>query len=447
MSADTSRRRRSAQELERRLGSVLTQGFDDCATIYGKFKLLDSFEGLLERPIIQDELEKKHASLVQAYGKDLKRVQELFLTERDEPPITWNLPPIAGALSWCRGLKERIIDPMAKLRQLNNNNKMIMEREEAKEVVKVYATIIASLEDYEHQKIEEWGSDVERSSQAKLKLPLLQRVPDATGTHDLLSVNFDPALVRLLREVKYFLLLGLEVPPSALDIYKKAETYRKQTGNLDLMVNKYNRCVCACARGVSMQRFPCMSSRSPSPSPPRARACSIILEMLPVERPLLATHLTKIESTVASGVKDLNWKSHAIDGFISECQACVNTAYDILINLKRNLADIQKELDKWSKKPLLMRKAKPMAPDEFASNHEQLKIQRYNEIKEGGSKIDKFLKASHAVLKVSKGHPDWVRAACALLLLLLLLFASNACVCSRAHDVLRLHRSARTSIS
>ena len=181
---------------------MLTQGFDDCATIYGKFKLLDSFEGLLERPIIQDELEKKHITLVQAYGMDLKRVQELFLTERDEPPITWNLPPIAGALSWCRGLKERILEPMLKLRQLNNNNKTIMEREEAKEVVKVYATIIASLEDYEHQKIEEWGADVERSSQAKLKLPLLHRVASASGRMELLSVNFDPALVRLLREVR-----------------------------------------------------------------------------------------------------------------------------------------------------------------------------------------------------------------------------------------------------
>ena len=39
--------------------------FDDCSTVYGRFKLLDSFEGLLERPIIQDELEKKYVGLVQ----------------------------------------------------------------------------------------------------------------------------------------------------------------------------------------------------------------------------------------------------------------------------------------------------------------------------------------------------------------------------------------------
>ena len=60
--------------LERRLASILTQGFDDCDTIIGKFKLLDSFEGLLNRPIIQDELEKKHINLLEIYKQDLKVV-------------------------------------------------------------------------------------------------------------------------------------------------------------------------------------------------------------------------------------------------------------------------------------------------------------------------------------------------------------------------------------
>lgn len=173
----------SIKELERRLGAVVSLAFDDCATVYGRFKLLDSFEGLLERPIIQvcfaisslagvtfppficqtnrlsnnynvshltmcssteapavcirvpqDELEKKYVGLVQSYGADLKTVQELFLQNRDNPPISWNLPPIAGALTWCRGLVDRIQIPMAKLQQLDRT---ILDREEAKEVAKV----------------------------------------------------------------------------------------------------------------------------------------------------------------------------------------------------------------------------------------------------------------------------------------------------------------------
>ena len=359
------------KELERRLGSVLTQGFDDCATIYGRFKLLDSFEGLLERPIIQDELEKKHVALVQAYGADLKRVQEQFLVARDAPPISWNLPPIAGSLTWCRGLKERIQEPMAKLRLLNDS---IMERDEAREVVKVYSTIMSSLDDYEHQKIEEWGTDVEKSSQAKLRLPLLARSKPQDTVRGLLRVNFDPALVRLLREVKYFLLLNLKVPESALGIYKKAEVYRRQTGNLDLIVNMYNR---------------------------------MMLELLPVEAPLMKALLHKIDTIMQAGIKEMNWKSHSIDHFISQVQNTVRTAHEVLFNLKGNLRNIQKTLDKWSQQPLIERKMKPVAPDEFEQAHKALRTARYAEIKEGGTQIEKTLKASHAVLKVSKGHPDW----------------------------------------
>lgn len=44
--------RSKIKELERRLASVITQGFDDFDTLQGRFKLLDSFEGLLNRPII-----------------------------------------------------------------------------------------------------------------------------------------------------------------------------------------------------------------------------------------------------------------------------------------------------------------------------------------------------------------------------------------------------------
>ena len=66
------------KELERRLMLVLTQGFDDSDTIQGKFKLLESFEGLLRRPIIQDKLEKKHIILLELYKKKLESCPKYF---------------------------------------------------------------------------------------------------------------------------------------------------------------------------------------------------------------------------------------------------------------------------------------------------------------------------------------------------------------------------------
>lgn len=356
----------SIKELERRLGSVVSLAFDDCSTVYGRFKLLDSFEGLLERPIIQDELEKKYISLVQSYGADLKTVQEQFLQNRDNCPIAWNLPPIAGALTWCRGLVERIQIPMNKLNQLDRT---IIEREEAKEVSKVFYTIVALLQEFENQKIDEWSRDVEQSSQSKLKLPLLVR--NSETRH--LLVNFDPALVRLLREVKYLLLLGISVPDNALEIYKQVETFRKWTGNLDLIVNMNNE---------------------------------VLSVLLPVEKPLITPYLKKFDDAVEKGLSTLNWKSNGVTEFISDAMEQVKVVDEVCKTMKETLSYIQEQIDGY-KKPLLMRKPKPVVRDEFDREHKNLVKERYGDIKEGGKNIHHRVKETNKVLRVSNASSDW----------------------------------------
>ena len=70
-------------------------------------------------------------------------------------------------------------------------------------------------------KILNWEKEVKETSTDKLEQPLLTK--DENG---LLKVNFDPALVRLLRETRYFDLLAKDVPESALNIYSKVNFYR-----------------------------------------------------------------------------------------------------------------------------------------------------------------------------------------------------------------------------
>ena len=110
------------------------------------------------------------------------------------------------------------------------------EPEDFKEVDKLYQSLVRALTEYEGQKYEEWDQTSVDTAREKLKMRLLRRM-EKTG---LLKVNFDPALVRLLREVRYFLLFGLEVPASALEMFSRADTYRKWFGQLDIIVSKYN---------------------------------------------------------------------------------------------------------------------------------------------------------------------------------------------------------------
>jgi hypothetical protein len=89
-----------------------------------------------------------------------------------------------------------------------------------------------------HPQVQEWAQELEHTSQDKLKQSLLRRECDADGNEEVfLRVNFDPALVCLLREVKYFKLLNdykteaqkmIVIPESAMQIYAKAEIFRQQ---------------------------------------------------------------------------------------------------------------------------------------------------------------------------------------------------------------------------
>ena len=357
------------QEIERRLGAVICLGLDDCTTVYGKFQLLKSFDDdILDRSVIKEELEGKLIELIHAFGQDLKNVQEIFIVHRDMPPqdTTRNLPPISGSLTWCRGLLQRVKLPMSQLALLDNT---ILDREEANEIIKVQSSIVASLLEFEAQKIEDWSRDVEISSDAKLRLPLLQRDPTTRE----LKMNFDPSLVRLLREVKYFLLLGLSVPDSALQIFKSSDTFRSWTGNLDLIVNMNN---------------------------------SVLRQLLPVEKPLVESYLAKFDHVVERGITVLNWRSDGIDDFISDAMSHVRKFHGILKTMKDNIKGIEDILDSWDK-PMIDRKAKPVDIEEYQRSLKILRSNKYSEIKDSGKKIHTFLKETNKVLRVSNASPDW----------------------------------------
>ena len=362
------------KELERRLASILTQGFDDSDTIYGQFKLLDSFEGLLNRPIIQDELEKKHITLLETYKQDLKLVQQIFLENKplvdeldSKAPIPKNMPPVTGAINWTRGLMERIKEPMEKLSTFND---AIFEREEYKDVQKLYKSLMKSLTEYQNSKIEVWESEVEESGREKLKQPLLAR-EEETG---LLKVNFDPALVKLLREVKHFLLINMPVPESAQEIYAKNEVYRTQVANLDLIVFMYNE---------------------------------VKQTLHPVEKPLLQERIEKMDQTLEPGLKDLKWRSPNINEFIQASMIVVQDVNKTVKTMQSNLNGIKDIMKKWAEEPLIKRKAKPMNPDDFDQASKASIVNKLNDIDKGGKEINKFIKDIGECVKNAKKSPEW----------------------------------------
>jgi dynein heavy chain len=206
---------------------------------------------------------------LELYKQDLKVVGSIFMEGKalvdkvdERAPIFNNLPPISGALNWTNGLLERIKEPMDKLSLLSQS---IQDREEYKDVQKLYASLCKNLREYNDIKIKQWEQGVEEQTEDQLNKFLLYREPTPLAVEGFVRVNFDPVLVRMLREVKYLNLLDITVPERASLLYKKVDVYRSQTGNLEIIVTMYNE---------------------------------ILSQLLPVEKPLLADRIERMNQAL-----------------------------------------------------------------------------------------------------------------------------------------------------
>jgi dynein heavy chain len=372
----------TVRELDRRLGSVLTSSFEDLDTIQGRVKLFDIFEGLIERPIIQEMLEKSYKKLLVQNKADLCDISRSFAENKervnnasDDAPLYHNMPPIAGAIFWVRSLKRRAEEPMQKLLLYNQAVKSPDDEdehlEEYHDVYTTYTALVEMLEEYEKAKYEQWESECVDSAKEKLKMRLLRR-HEKTG---LLKVNFDPALMRLLREVRYFLLFGLKIPPDAEEMFSRNDIYRGWMGQLDIIVEKYN---------------------------------AVLTELLPVEEPLLEDRIERMDTVLSPALTELRWRSEdSIPEFIQRAMTTVLDVSLVVDVLKGNLRKVSAVLSRWCQQPLLERKPKPMSPEDFETGHRALVGVKLMTMTEDGKELHKMVKDSSEALKVSKIAPTW----------------------------------------
>ena len=116
-----------------------------------------------------------------------------------------------------------------------------------------------------------------------LNQPLINRNEETK----LISVNFDPQLVAVLREVKYLEIRAEEsVPESASAIYSRYDTLWKFTTNLDLTVNLYNK---------------------------------VRTNVLEVEFPLIESQVEAIDTKLQQAESALNWNSDGMSCKVLQC--------------------------------------------------------------------------------------------------------------------------------
>jgi dynein heavy chain, axonemal len=93
------------------------------------------------------------------------------------------------------------------------------------------------LKRFEKEIFDKWTEKVPMQIESNLKKSLLSRNPD----QKMITLNFDPELSAILREVHYLRLMHKEnIPPSGIAFSEEQEIYRGYILNLEKSIEWYN---------------------------------------------------------------------------------------------------------------------------------------------------------------------------------------------------------------
>ncbi|KAH6561308.1 hypothetical protein BASA62_009917 [Batrachochytrium salamandrivorans] len=278
------------------------------------------------------------------FDVDLNKFHEK-ITDLDcrigHPPIHYNMAPVTGSISWIHELNDRITKAMDKLKRYLNHS--VMNTNEANIVKSKYNELRAALDAFELNIFNIWTDTIIDESEENLNKPVLIREAS------LLKVNFDPKVVALLREVTYFGALAVQLPQEAVNIYSKAETFRKYIFSLESIANMYN---------------------------------GIRTGVMDVEKPLIEAKIKEIDAQIEQGVSSINW------------------------NYENNMNQIAKILKQWSASRLLSVKT------EKASNLEEMdvKIAATNDaFKKDGQLIISLVEQTRLIVEAEPETEQWSR--------------------------------------
>ncbi|NWT02283.1 DYH9 protein, partial [Mionectes macconnelli] len=216
----------------------------------------------------------------------------------------------------------------------------------------------------------DWSQTVSEKSQYNLTQPLIRRDPETK----LITVNFDPQLVSVLREVSY--LSGSRagaIPATAAGIYSSRESYRQLVANLELMGNRYNK---------------------------------VLTTVLEVEYPLVQGQLQELDVKLKEAEETLTWQMEGVGDHISGVMEGVNDLEQRLQKAKDNVELIQSIVGSWAS-PILQRKDSKRDSVLSLEDCQDHLEKRYSLVREAGQRIHSLLKENQSLLLADPASDSW----------------------------------------
>ncbi|QRW27158.1 dynein heavy chain, cytoplasmic [Rhizoctonia solani] len=209
------------------------------------FRVFSKFNALFVRPKIRGAIQEYQTQLIESVKEDIKRLHDKFKTQyrySDTYHMSQmrDLPPIAGAIIWARQIERQLNTYMTRVQDvLGKSWELYAEGQKLQAESTSFRKKLDTRPVYEA-----WLHDINRRDM-NINGRLFEIIRLRGGGFQL-TVNFDPQIITLFKEVRNLLWLGFQVPHTTSNLAKDAkrvyphavslmETVRTYAQTLDLV--------------------------------------------------------------------------------------------------------------------------------------------------------------------------------------------------------------------
>ncbi|XP_045053259.2 dynein axonemal heavy chain 11 isoform X2 [Desmodus rotundus] len=361
-----------ALDFDRRLGTILCEGFFNCNGLEAAFKLLTIFGNFLEKPVVMEIFSPHYSTLVHMLNDELDMCKQLYnehmtQIECGNVILNKNMPFTSGNIKWAKEVLDRLQTFWSNFTSLQY---LFLESPDDALVHQKYVEMTTLLDQFEEHIYNQWKSNVDEICEFNLNQPLVK----FSAISGLLSVNFDPKLVAVLREVKYLLMLKKsDVPDSASAVFKNRNTILKYIGNLELLVQGYNK---------------------------------LKQTLLEVECPLIEDELRAVEEQLQVAATSLTWQDDCW-GYTERVRAATWELERRVERAQHNVKVIQQTMRAWAECTLLPRREHRRETAFTLEDKGDLFTKKYKLIQEDGCKIHELVEENRKLFKANPSVDAW----------------------------------------
>ncbi|KAK9877873.1 hypothetical protein WA026_020099 [Henosepilachna vigintioctopunctata] len=263
-------------EMKEHLSEMIEKNFDNVWETPQGIKFLARFEKVSEK-IPLTKMDEKYERILKYCEKEVDRIMKMYKKEKDDPPLPWMFPPIAGRIKWARSLVSHLYELLTSV----TSHHVLKNMPTTQELSRKHSIVEQTLKSYEKDMVEIWMNQHIWEIDNCLVRNLIAVCPDQQK----LKVNIHNSIHLLITETDLMIKMNLPLPIVALTLYSKKDHFIVVQDSLQFLIDDLEKSVKSIKQEV---------------------------------RPLFLPHLVKLMMILEPGMKELTWVSSNWKEFVEK---------------------------------------------------------------------------------------------------------------------------------